>query len=153
FHGKTLLVFTSRAWSATISSSPTPSPLTFRTCGSLSNTEVGTGSAGTAVSCGPRTATECRPYLAQTNLEADRQCWVGTAVTCGPRTATECLPVHKNLEADDILPSRFFDQVHDSRQPFFAGKAIHGRKKFLKTSEPFFSFDLDQSFFVPLPRF
>ena len=30
-----------------------------------------TGSVGTAVSCGPRTATECRPYLGQTNLEAD----------------------------------------------------------------------------------
>ena len=26
---------------------------------------------GTAVSCGPRTATECRPYLGQTNLEVD----------------------------------------------------------------------------------
>ena len=32
---------------------------------------MGTGSVGNAVSCGPRTAKECRPYLGQTNLEAD----------------------------------------------------------------------------------
>src|SRR5215475_3091792 len=54
--------------------------------------------------------------------------------------------------AEKVLPSRFFDQIHDSRQPFFAGKAMHGRKKFLKTCEPFFSFDFHQRSFVPLPR-
>src|SRR5262245_12506578 len=39
--GKTLLAFISRAWSATISSNPTPSLLTFRTCRSFCNAELG----------------------------------------------------------------------------------------------------------------
>src|SRR6516165_8253130 len=93
--GNTLLVFTSRAWSATISSSPTRSPLTSRTCRSFCNAKLGTGSVGTAVSCGPRTATECRPYLGQTSLEADdvlMNLFFNQGATAGTAVPTDPVP-------------------------------------------------------------
>ena len=58
-----------------------------------------------------------------------------------------------NLGRRKFLTSLFFDQVYDSREPSFTGKAVHSRKKLLKTCKAFFSFDLYQRVFVPLPRF
>ena len=52
-----------------------------------------------------------------------------------------------------MLASLLFDKVYDSREPSFTGKALYSRKKLLKTCKAFFSFDLYQRVFVPLPRF
>src|SRR4030095_998891 len=69
--GNTLLVFTSRVWSVTISSSPTSSPLTFRTCRSFCNAKLGTGVGRDRSLVRSADGNGVPSHLGQTNLEAD----------------------------------------------------------------------------------
>ena len=56
-------------------------------------------------------------------------------------------------ETKNVLPSLFFNQVYDSREPPFTSKAVYGGKELLKPCEALFPFDFDQGIFVALPRF